>query len=160
MSKYIPLKHDQYAIVDDTDHEYLSRFKWYYHRYVYRPARDGIVGRTVAIHREIMKPSPGYSVDHINGDPLDNRRCNLRICTQSQNSANSKIRKNKISKFKGVVRLKDCENNPWMARIRCQGQDVYLGCFPTQEDAARAYDAKAKELFGEFAKLNFIQNDL
>lgn len=106
----------------------------------------------------IPNPDNHLFVDHISGDRLDNRVENLRWCSSSQNSHNSK--KTRAGKstcdYKGVYLQKKRWGEYWTAQISCDGQHYYLGnSHKTAEDAARAYDAKAKELFGEFAKLNF-----
>lgn len=95
-----------------------------------------------------MNPPEGLVVDHINGNKLDNRRSNLRICTQSQNLNGRNTNKGYIGvswdKFRGK----------WKANIGKDYQKIFLGRFDTAEEAARVYDEKAVELFGEFARLN------
>lgn len=101
-----------------------------------------------------MKPSDSQVVDHINGNGLDNRRENLRIATMSSNQWNQrKQRRCTKSKFKGVGL--DDRTNKWSADIRAYKQRFYLGSFVLEEDAAMAYDAAARKLHGEFARLNF-----
>jgi hypothetical protein len=97
-------------------------------------------------------------VDHINRNPLDNRRENLRVATSSQNNVNKgKIKavngKETSSKFKGVSWDKKAQK--WKARIKCDGMSTHLGYFDSEEDAARAYDNAAKDRHGEFENLNF-----
>jgi hypothetical protein len=109
----------------------------------------------VNISRLIMNCPNGMVVDHINGDTLDNRRANLRICSVSQNAMNQAPQRIKRSKYKGVTRHK----KKWLSQInqRVAGKQkhTHLGLYDSEEDAARAYDKKAKELYGEFALLNF-----
>lgn len=100
-----------------------------------------------------MQPEDGFWVDHINGDTLDNRRSNLRLCTVSGNNHNRMKSKNNTSGYKGVSWLK--QNQKWRAYIKVNSKDKHLGCYLDKEDAARAYDKAAKEYFGEFARLNF-----
>jgi len=110
--------------------------------------------KTCYLHRFITNAPKGLVVDHINHNKMDNRKCNLRICTQSQNLANQRAKKGGASKYKGVVWHK--LSNKWAAQIFCNGSNLYLGTFEKETDAALAYNAKAKELFGEFAYLNQI----
>jgi hypothetical protein len=151
--KEIPLTQGRVAIVDDADYEMLSRFKWLYgDRYAVRRARCGVRWVTVLMHREIMQPLDGMQVDHINGDKLDNRRCNLRIVTSSQNKCNCGVQANNTSGFKGVSLSKP--TGKWVANIKKHGKLHFLGYFPTAIEAARAYNRAAQEMHGEFARLN------
>ena len=113
--------------------------------------------RKKSIHRAVMGYPKGMLIDHINGDPLDNRKVNLRACTHSENAMNKKVRADSRSGYKGVWLSPDGE--AIQAYIRpptmTKGKRITIGHYGTLEEAARAYDAKAKELFGEFAKLNF-----
>jgi hypothetical protein len=92
-------------------------------------------------------------VDHINGNGLDNRKSNLRICTHQQNCENSRKRKKSFSKYKGVYWSKNAKK--WVAQITIDGKSKHLGYFELEEDAAAAYDKAAVKYFGEFACLNF-----
>lgn len=92
-------------------------------------------------------------IDHRNGDGLDNRRANLRATTQAQNCANTRLRSNNKSGFKGVSWKKS--GGAWVAQIRRDGKSYHLGLFSDREEAARAYDAAAIEFFGEYARINF-----
>lgn len=138
------------TIVDDDDYEVLSRHRWYLCQgYVVR----GVKGRQVRMHRHIMG-DPDMFVDHKNRNKLDNRKENLRLCTPSQNQAN-KIKGNRLysSKYKGVTKS---YNNKWLAQVRKDGKVYCIGVFHTEISAALAYNEKAKELFGEFARGNEI----
>ena len=110
-------------------------------------------GVTVKMHRLIMGATPGTVVDHINREGTDNRKCNLRIVTQQQNSAWHRGGRGTTSKFNGVHF--DSHIGKWRAQTSFMKKRHHIGLFDTEIEAARAYDARAKELFGEFACLNF-----
>jgi len=109
-------------------------------------------GKTWGLHRFLIQPQKGLVVDHIDCNPLNNCKANLRQCTSSQNCANVRKRKNK---YKGVSLNK--KNQKFVAQIMKKGIYYWLGYFETQEEAALAYNEKAKELFGEFAFLNDVR---
>lgn len=144
------------AIVDDDDFEFLNQWSWHYlpsggsssSAYAARKPKSTVI----LMHRLIKKPPPGLVIDHINGDTLDNRKSNLRICTQAQNTANGRGSKNSTSSYKGVSW--DTERSRWAACICPGNKKIYLGRFRTQEEAALAYNEAAKDIFGEFARLN------
>lgn len=142
--KLIPLSQGKYTMVDNEDFEKLKDFNWSIINKVYVENRE--FGQ---IHRYIMNAPDNMLVDHKDGNPLNNRRSNLRLANHQQNMWNSKGRVG----LKGVTLRKD--TNRWSASITKDGVSYILGCFATEEEAGRAYDAKAKELFGEFAYLNF-----
>ena len=100
-----------------------------------------------------MNAPKGMVVDHIDGNGLNNRKSNLRICTKAQNVHNSRPRTNTSSKYKGVFWNK--ANKKWSATIHKGDKWTYIGGFDDEKEAARAYDRKAAEFFGEFAYLNF-----
>nr|WP_314586609.1 HNH endonuclease [uncultured Pseudomonas sp.] len=105
-----------------------------------------------SLHRRIMQCPEGMVVDHINGDGLDNRRANLRICLQRQNLMNRRIHCNNRSGFKGVYHDPSCTLRPWRAEIRANGKKVRLGFFADPEDAHKAYLNAAARLHGDFAR--------
>lgn len=111
----------------------------------------------ISMHRLIMNTPDGMDTDHINRDKLDNRRENLRVCTTSQNTANSKKQSVNTSGFKGVFSIEGAKGNAkkWKSKIEVKGSSIYLGSFNTAQEAAKAYDNAAVKYFGEFAKLNF-----
>lgn len=156
--RVIFLSQGQFAIVDAEDYEKLKQYKWHA---VYK---DGWYARritswaeghkTIWMHREIMKPPDDMQIDHRNHNGFDNRRCNLRTCTQSDNQHNQRPRKNTSSKYKGVSWRKNCSK--WHACIRHDGKLINLGDFEIEEEAAKTYNKKAIELFGEYACLNQI----
>lgn len=144
----------QHALVDDADYEYLSQFRWHFNKrgYAQRNTWDGKRASQLSMHREIMHAPSGVQVDHINLDKLDNRRTNLRFATGTQQRANTPLRRNNTSGFKGVSWDKD--RRKWQATIRCNDKRYHLGRFDAIEEAAAAYDAAAIHFFGEFARTN------
>jgi len=112
------------------------------------------VRRVMLLHRIIMNAPRGMTVDHINGNTLDNRRSNLRICTNQENAMNRRLSKNSQSGRKGVRFMKHSPYRPWQARIRAEGKSLYLGSFATREEASDAYDQAALKYHGQFAHLN------
>ncbi len=150
--KEIPLTKGFVALVDDEDFERLSVHRWHMvTAYAGRKVRNGDrVGATM-MHRELMSPPPGMVVDHINGDTLDNRKNNLRVCTPSQNKTN-RICIGK-SGFKGVESRRN--GSVWVVRMNRESKQLYFGRFRSAEEAARAYDEHARKIHGEFARLNF-----
>lgn len=111
--------------------------------------------KTILMHREVTDCPKGMMVDHINRNGLDNRRANLRVCTMSENMMNRTKTKQNSTGYKGVYHTDDSKVNPYKAKIQKDKKVYCIGRYSTAKEAARAYDAKAKELFGEFAKLNF-----
>ena len=152
----IPLTRGQYAIVDVEDFAELNKYKWFASKYSnsFYARRVIYGGRVIQMHRQVMKYSGELVVDHRNGNGLDNRKANLRLATRRQNQFNRKQRCDAVlSKYKGVTFRK--KTNKWLVRIGYNGERINLGVFDNEADAAKAYDEAAKELFGEFAALNF-----
>ena len=151
MTKIIPLTQGKIALVDDEDYEYINQWKWCYHSEGY--AKNNSLEKMRFMHREILHIQDKVDIDHINGNKLDNRKENLRVCSRSQNMANSKKHKNSTSKYKGVSWSRSKKR--WRVTIMKNRKAYFLGLFDNPVDAATAYDKKALELSGEFAKLNF-----
>lgn len=150
-TRWLTLPHGKFALVDESDFELVSSFVWRADKKGYVSTK--IDGRQMMLHSMLMGPSTRRTpIDHRNGDPLDNRRENLRIATGGVNRINSAINSNNTSGYKGVHRMGDS----WCARIGYDGKRLHLGLFVTAEDAARAYDAAARKLFGDIARLNFV----
>lgn len=154
MVVHILLPDGSSATVDDEDWERVSAVHWWrWDRHVIGRIRENGRRRTVQLSHTILTPAPGFVVDHKNGDPLDNRRQNLRVCTQGNNSKNRKRNKHSRSRYKGVRWRRS--RRKWAAIIITDGRYKWLGTFDSEEEAARAYDAAARILHGEFARLNF-----
>lgn len=168
MTKTIPLPSGKCTIVDDEDYEYLLQWRWcasgrvgkeYVARHIRRQYQDGkIVCRpTIRMHRLIAErvygliPN-GLQVDHINGDRLDNRRSNLRIVSNAQNTRNQRGRG--LSQYTGVGWA--CEKKKWRAYLMLPGKKYrFLGYFVDEIEAAHVRDIAAYQHFGEHVWLNF-----
>lgn len=160
--KTIPLTRGFKTIVDDEDFELLSQYNWcilsgrrkkYY-------ACAFINGKKTLLHRFLLNVPTGKVTDHINGNSLDNRKLNLRITDNINNCWNRnspKLKKRKTSKYKGVYYAKQRRGKKWEACITKNFKKSRIGLFNTEIEAAEAYNKKALELFGEFAKLNEIK---
>lgn len=154
--KEIYLSQGQIALVDDEYFEYLNGFKWYAlkARNTFYAARKIWVSgkqKTILMHWEVMN---GKGIDHIDGNGLNNQKSNLRFCTQSENCMNTRKYANKSSLYKGVSFFKRDSN--WRAQIMINRKEIHLGYFTSEVNAAKAYNEKAIELFGEFANLNLV----
>jgi len=158
--KQILLTQGFVALVDDEDYQMLvDRGSWHYNNSGYaareEPMINGARGKMILMHNIINPPPEGLENDHIDRNPLDNRKVNLHHCTRSQNQLNSPPRGGS-SRFKGVNYHKAAKK--WRTQIRIDGKLTHLGLFDTEEDAAGAYDAVAKILY-KHAYLNFPEAD-
>lgn len=158
----IPLTRGLVTVIDQQDAD-LGAVLWKAHPgrgghiCAARGVRNGGGHTTELLHRVILARKlrrplrPGEQVDHINGNPLDNRRSNLRLATHAQNMRNSRALS--ASGYKGVTWHKQCRK--WRAEIQHNGQKRHLGLYTSRIEAARAYDDAARQLFGPYAALNF-----
>jgi hypothetical protein len=152
----IRLSRGLFSLIDVEDLERVSLHKWWARsRRTIAPtfyAVTKIEGKSTYLHRFVMGAPRGIQVDHRNLDPLDCRKENLRLATHSQNCQNRNSSQAAPAGFKGVI---PTESGRFASRIELNNKKIWLGTFSTAEQAARAYDAKARELFGDFARLNF-----
>ena len=173
-----PKHGEQTVLYDAVDRDIVHNHRWYVHQ----PKQSGrlyvrtnvdnpdggirvhtVKGRTyhstkqtsIGLHQMIMQTPKGMYTDHIDGNPLNNKRSNLRVCSNADNCRNRGINKNNTHGYKGVSYDGRRPHAPWSARVGFNYKRVYVGNYATKEEAARAYDKKALELHGEFARLNF-----
>jgi hypothetical protein len=159
--KKIPLTKGYFALVDDKDFGWLNKWKWHvsvrpHTRYAVRRTKGQerlTDGTAIKMHQQILGIGKSEKTDHINGNGLDNRRSNLRICSSKQNAMNRDALKTGTSEFKGVHWHK--RDKKWYTRIGIDGRRISLGYHDSAIAAAKAYDEKARELFGKYARLNF-----
>lgn len=153
----------KFALVDDDDFEELSQYTWNFNHkkghitgyaiHYERLSNGRWIGHLM--HRRVLDAHPGVHVDHINGNGLDNRKGNLRLATNQENSRNRQSFRGQ-SPYKGVT----LNRKRWAARIVVDEKTIRLGTFDTQTEAAKAYNKAAIEFFGEFAHLNEIPDEL
>lgn len=143
----IPLPRGKYALVDEDDADRVMQYNWSLtsYGYAYNSHKIGFM------HRFIMNTPSDMVVDHINHDPLDNRKANLRNCTHQQNILNSNPKRGGTSVYRGVHRHRES----WVAHIHLNDTTYHLGTFKEEVEAARAYDKASKELHKQFGRLNF-----
>lgn len=158
MAKLIPLNKDKFATVDDSDYDWLSQWHWFFQSnrngngYAVRKTTRNSKPVWLKMHREILGAPREMMVDHIDGDGLNNQRCNLRLCDASENAMNTKSRIGSSSKFKGVSWDKSLK--VWKAYICADKKTTYLGLFANEVFAARVHDTAARKLHGDFVRLN------
>ena len=161
---FIALTNGGYCVVDAGIFPMLNAERWYRNQEgrIYQTTNCYIPGpgnrkKTVLMHRLVNQTPDGIDTDHINGIPLDNRRCNLRNADNAQNHWNMRKRKGSYSsKYKGVyISRRPGRRDKWVAQICINGKNTFLGGFRDEVEAAKCYDEAAREQFGIYAKLNF-----
>jgi hypothetical protein len=160
--KEILLTKGQVALVDEADFDWLNQWSWHA-RGISRTWYAGRVVRTspgrrgsrvtIYMHRLILGVGPGEEVDHRDGNGLNNRRGNLRVCSHGQNTMNSQKARSKTSQFKGVHWSRSSKT--WVVSIRKRSGPRHIKYFKSEVEAAKEYDRVARVWFGEFARLNF-----
>lgn len=146
---------DRSIVVDVID----APFAWAHHwtinagGYAYRRDASGAMSY---LHRDLLQAPAGRLVDHRNGDTLDNRRSNLRLCTHAQNIRNQRHRTDGVSRYRGVLKSR----GRWVARIKVDYRQIHLGTYEHEHDAALVYDVAARKHFGDFARPNFPDVEL
>ncbi len=158
--RHIPLTRGKVALVDESDYERVSSFKWFAckpsPRGCWYAARNEPGQIRTYMHRFILGvSSQKIKTDHIDGNGLNNQRSNIRECTQLQNLRNKRGRISATSEFKGVCLYK----GRWIAQIKYGGKNRVLGRFDSEIMAAKAYDAAATKAFGDFACVNFKKDE-
>ena len=144
----------KHALVSLEDYDRLAGQRWHLSTIGYPRTRHGPGSRThVYMHQLVCQAPEGHHVDHVNGDKLDNRRCNLRSATQHQNMFMNAPPRRGTSRFKGVHFKRNVQK--YRAAIQFAGVKRQIGYFDSEDDAAKAYDIEALRLHGEFARLNF-----
>lgn len=170
----IQLTQDKCTLVDDRNFEWLNKYKWFANKMgnTFYTVRNITIQsqnkqknikrkqKTILMHILIKekdltrKLNINEEIHHINGNGLDNRRCNLQVVTRSQHKIlGKKIRTKTSSIYKGVSWRKDCKM--WTAQIRFNNKDIHLGYFKDETEAGKTYDEAALKYFGEFSRLNF-----
>ena len=164
--KEIPLSQGKVALVDDEDWHRLSQKRWSAIRddnmfYAARTIQVNRKSRMIRMHREVLglQHRDGIMCDHWDRNGLNNQKHNLRICSNSQNQANSgKQKRPGHSIYKGVSFFSNWVHpaKPWTSTVICQKKRVNLGVFRTESNAARAYDEAARRMFGNYARINGV----
>ena len=152
-------------LVDEEDYDKISSYKWWIKgdgKRFYAVTTVHISGtkksKKLRMHRLLFDlPDSSIKIDHINGNGLDNRRSNLRMCSNQQNISNSRNTRGGVSKYKGVWYRKDGNRTkPWSANIKVNYKKISLGVYLTEDEAAKAYNDAAIEYFGDFAEINNV----
>jgi len=158
--KRISLTQDKMALVDDIDYESLKCFRWCAAKgrccyYAVRSIKTSdSKWLTTRMHRVILNAPYGIEVDHRNGNGLDNRRCNLRLCTRTENGRHQRLLSANKTGFKGVSKTRQNLKKPFYVSIKVNLRSINLGYYRTSGAAARAYDIAAIKYHDRFALTN------
>lgn len=150
---------NKFCFIDGEDKEKILKINWHIN-----PVRRSFYVRASPrygrcyLHRFLMMAPQNRVVDHINGNTLDNRKLNLRVCRQGENSLNAR-KKRSHKRYKGIYKTNRRQKQKWWAQIYANGISHFLGYHRTACEAAKAYDSAALLLHGEFSKLNFPEGD-
>lgn len=157
----VKLNKNKVTIVDDEDFEKVSKFTWgcvSHGKRFYARTTIKVGGKpyVLYLHRFIagLKKGDGKQTDHINGNGLDNRKSNLRLCSYSENQYNIGLRQNNTSGYTGIWWNKD--KKKWIVKVKHNKKKIHLGAFDDKKTAALAYNKGAIKYHGAFAKLNEI----
>lgn len=148
----VRLSNGRLAYVDPDDYEKVKGFSWSEHVKGGAVAYDPSTSTNKYMHHMLLPQKEGFVVDHINRNSLDNRKCNLRYATRSQNGANGVWNE---ARYKGVTQ----HGRGFKAQITVNYENIVVGTYPTEEEAARAYDEAARKQWGVFARTNFDQRE-
>lgn len=151
----LTLPNGRIVLFDATDELLVRRHRWSGGTASNMYPRTRIGKQVIRMHRLLLNFPEGVEVDHINGNKLDNRRANLRLCSRAENSYNTSSR-DSSSQYKGVCWAKHAHR--WVGKIFHDGKRIHLGYFDSEVDAARAYNVAALHYFGKFARLNVIDD--
>lgn len=155
MTREIKISDGSYVLIDEDDYERVGKWKWSANGNGYAVRNERYAPkkyRKQYLHRFIIGAKKGQIVDHINGNTLDNRKSNLRICDLKGNARNSRGKGGRYSKYKGVTL--DKVSRKWVAQIGVDGKNINLGQFETELEAAKTYNEAALKLHGDFAYIN------
>lgn len=152
---YLALIKSEPFLFDAIDYPLISQYRWSIAPQGY--ARTSEQGRTIPMHTLIMGRKPGYVVDHISGEVMDNRRENLRFCTYQQNSFNQRLSCSNTSGYKGVSLVK--RSGKYEAYVYMSDKKHSFGSHPKAEDAARVRDYHATQMFGQFSRPNMLPKE-
>jgi hypothetical protein len=142
------------CLVDESDSQSVQRFNWYQDGHGYAHTQSNY--KFIKMHRLITGAKPGEEVDHVNGNRLDNRRANLRICSRTENARAFQKKRIGTSTYRGVSFCRP--TGRWRAQITVNKKSINLGRYFSDADAALAYNTAALEFFGEFAVLNEVSD--